>query len=346
MKTITTKSKEEHVPTMKDVAQEAGVALGTVSKVFSGAPVGEAYRERVEAAAAKLNYRVSRGKGKGGKTVAVLLPSVNHPFFAALAQHIGAALRAQDCRMALYITGSQPENERQSLRQLRQDRVDGVIAFTHNATLPVEDETLPIISIDRCLGHQIPCVSSDNYGGGRLAAEKLLQLGCRKLAFLRMGSPELGETDKRGDGFEAVCRSRGVDYQVCRINDTEPIELFRAFFLSHMSGGKLDFDGVFCSTDLLAWRVKNMLGELGVVAPLDVQIIGFDGVRRFGGEELYCSTIVQPVEEMARTSVDLLLGGDRSHIPALVCLPVRYAPGGTTREWRRGGETALRAEVG
>jgi LacI family transcriptional regulator len=332
---------------MKDVAQEAGVALGTVSKVFSGAPVGEEYRQRVEAAAEKLNYRASRGRGgKGGRSVAVLLPSVNHPFFAALAQHIGAALRSQDCRMCLYITGSQPDAERQSFRQACQDRVDGAIVFTHNATFPFEGSDLPVISIDRCLDTHIPCVSSDNYGGGRLAAEKLLQIGCSRLAFLRMGSPEMGETDKRGDGFEAVCRARGVDYQVCRINDGEPIELFRAFFLSHMKGGKLDFDGIFCSTDLLAWRVKNMLAELGVIAPLDVQIIGFDGVRRFGGQELYCSTIVQPVEQMARTSVDLLLGGGNVRVPALVCLPVSYAPGGTTREWRRGVESAGMVDAG
>lgn len=75
-----------------------------------------------------------------------------------------------------------------------------------------------------------------------------------------------------------------------------------------------------------------MLAELGLRVPEDVQIIGFDGIRRFGAEELYCSTIVQPVRKIAETSVDLLLAPDRSKTPALVCLPVSYAPGGTTRE--------------
>ena len=75
-----------------------------------------------------------------------------------------------------------------------------------------------------------------------------------------------------------------------------------------------------------------MLSELGFRVPEDVQIIGFDGIRRFGRESLYCSTIVQPVAKIAETSVDLLLTKDRSNIPALVCLPVSYAPGGTTKE--------------
>ena len=75
-----------------------------------------------------------------------------------------------------------------------------------------------------------------------------------------------------------------------------------------------------------------MLAELGFRVPEDVQIIGFDGIRRFGGEAFYCSTIVQPIAGMAETCVELLLTKDRSNIPSLICLPVTYAPGGTTKE--------------
>lgn len=99
-----------------------------------------------------------------------------------------------------------------------------------------------------------------------------------------------------------------------------------------MTGDTLDIDGIFCSTDKLAWKIRCMLHELGLRVPEDVQIIGFDGIRRFGDDQLYCSTIVQPVQKIAETCVDLLLVKDRSNIPALVCLPISYAPGGTTRE--------------
>ena len=70
--------------------------------------------------------------------------------------------------------------------------------------------------------------------------------------------------------------------------------MFREFFLSHMTAGKLEIDGVFCSTDLLAWRIQNILAKLDLRVPEDVQLIGFDGIRRFGGQALYCSTIIQP----------------------------------------------------
>ena len=322
------------MPTMKDVAQEAGVALGTVSKVFNGIPVGESYRLKVEEAARKLGYQVNqyaRGLRAGStSTVALILPGVNHPFFAALAQYVCEALNKRDYRMLLYVTASSPESEQACVNMVRQNNADGIIGLTYN---PLEvDESLPFVGIDRSFRPDIPCVSSDNYSGGRLAAETLIELGCRRLAFLRTGSVRPGEADKRGDGFEAACRAQQIPYETLRLNDGEAWERFRDFLLDHRQGNKLDFDGIFCSTDLLAWKIQHMLAEMGLRVPEDVQIIGFDGIRRFGGESFYCSTIVQPVQKIAETAVDLLLAKDRSNIPALVCLPVSYAPGGTTKE--------------
>ena len=321
-------------PTMKDVAQEAGVALGTVSKVFNGIPVGDSYRTKVEDAAKKLGYQVNqyaRGLRAGSTfTVALILPGVNHPFFASLAQHVCEALAARGYRMLLYVTASNPESEQACVNMVRQNKADGIIGLTYNPL--VVDEDLPFVGIDRSFRHDIPCVSSDNYSGGRMAAEKLIELGCGHLAFLRTGSARPGEADKRGDGFESACRARNVPYETLRLNDGEDWELFREFFRSHIHNGKLDIDGIFCSTDLVAWRIRHMLRELGFRVPEDVQIIGYDGIRRFGAEALYCSTIVQPIQKIAETAVDLLLTKDRSNIPALVCLPVSYVPGGTTRE--------------
>ena len=323
-----------NVPTMKDVAREAGVALGTVSKVFNGIPVGDSYRTKVEAAAQKLGYQVNqyaRGlRANKTYTVAVILPSVDHPFFASLAQSLCTSLAQRNHRMLLYVTASRPDMEQLCVDMVRQNRVDGIIGLTYNP-LKIDDD-LPFVSIDRSFTSDIPCVASDNYNGGRMAAEKLLELGCKRLAFLRTGSVNPSETDKRGDGFEMVCRTRNIHYDAIRLKDGDDLEVFREFFCSHISDGKIDVDGVFCSTDLLAWRVQVMLEELGIRVPEDVQIIGFDGVRRFGGESLYCSTIVQPIQKIAETSVDLLLDKDRTNTPALICLPVTYAPGGTTRE--------------
>ena len=325
---------KNNAPTMKDVAKEAGVALGTVSKVFNGIPVGNTYKIKVEAAAKKLGYQVNEyARGlRANKTfsVALILPGVNHPFFAALAQYVCNALTQRNHRTLLYVTASRPEVEQMCVQLVQQNRVDGIIGLTYNSLQ--FDENLPFVSIDRFFSPDVPCVTSDNYGGGRLAAEKLIELGCRHPAFLRTGSTRSGEADKRGDGFEVACRARQVPYEVLRINDGDDVLQFRDFFLAHRQGNRLDIDGIFCSTDLLAWTIQCLLEEMGFHVPEDVQIIGFDGIRRFGNESLYCSTIVQPIQKIAETAVDLLLAKDRSNIPALVCLPVSYAAGGTTRE--------------
>lgn len=328
-------TKKNAPPTMKDVAAEAGVALGTVSKVFNNIPVGESYRQKVLAASQKLGYQVNqyaRGlRASTTNTVALILPGVDHPFFSSLAQQVCLALTQQNYRMLLYVTGSHPDVEQACINMVRQNKADGIIGLTYNPKLQI-DEDLPFVSLNRCFSPSIPCVSSDNYGGGRMAAEKLILLGCHHLAFLRTGSVQPGETEKRGAGFESVCQSQGIPYDKLRLNDGEPLSRFQDFLEAHIVDGKLDIDGIFCSTDKLAWHIESVLKDMGLSVPEDVQLIGYDGIRRFGSDELYCSTIVQPVAKLAQASVDLLLTKDRSNIPALVCLPVTYAPGGTTRE--------------
>ncbi len=129
-----------------------------------------------------------------------------------------------------------------------------------------------------------------------------------------------------------VCRTKNIPCDVLRLNGSGTYEDFHEFFLSHMSGKKLEIDGIFCSTDLLAENIRNILAHLKIRVPEDVQIIGFDGIRQFGTDRLCCSTIIQPIEKLAETCVDLLLASDRSNTPSLICLPGSYAPGGTTQE--------------
>ncbi len=326
-------SETTSAPTMKDVAREAGVALGTVSKVINGIPVGEDYRKRVEEAVAKLNYRVnSYAKGlKTNKTytVAVMVPNLVSPFFSRLVNSINRALAARKHRMLLYATDYDPAQEQEYVILAEQQKVDGIICLSYNPELKVSDN-VPLVSIDRYFGAQIPCVASDNYGGGRMAAEKLYENGCRKLAFMRIGSKLTNEPNKRKDGFISACEDLGVEYTLKIVDDFTPYSAFEDFLREHLKGGRLDFDGIFCVTDSLAYQTVRSLRSMGVRVPEDVQIIGFDGVRYFGDQDLFCSTIVQPVDQIAETCVEMILEKTQSKAPSLVCLPVEFAWGGTT----------------
>ena len=168
--------KENSSPTMKDVAREAGVALGTVSKVVNGIPVGDSYRIKVEEAIRKLNYQInSYAQGlKANKThtVALLIPNTQEPFYASLVYHINISLLKRKYRMLLCSTDYDSSQEQEYIAMAQQNKVDGIIGLTYNPNLAIEDST-PFIAIDRTMGSHIPCVTSDNFAGGQMAAEKL-----------------------------------------------------------------------------------------------------------------------------------------------------------------------------
>ncbi len=261
--------------------------------------------------------------------MALLIPKTRTPFFADLVHHINLALLRRNYRMLLCCTDFDLNLEQEYVRMARQNKVDGIIGLTYNPDLFIEENT-PFVSIDRSIGPGIPCVASDNFAGGQLAAEKLADLGCRHVAFLRTGSSLTNEPNKRKAGFENGCLARGLSYEMKIINDGDSNDEFERFLREHIVEGRLLFDGIFCVTDALAHTVARMLKRLGFRVPDDVQIIGFDGVRRF--DEYVYSTIVQPVPEIAQMCVDLLLQENMPAKPPLVCLPVSYAAGGTTRE--------------
>ena len=123
----------------------------------------------------------------------------------------------------------------------------------------------------------------------------------------------------------------GDDLDLVRSNNSVD-ETMREFVISSRKSGKMRYDGIYTSTDLLAKALLEQLQGLGVKVPEEVQIVGHDGIRWMNGGEYLVSTIVQPVPEMARKSVELLLKKIRGEeVETLTILPVTFAEGGTTR---------------
>lgn len=323
-------------PTMKDVAREAGVSLGTVSKVMNGIAVGESYRKKVMDAAEKLGYHINN-YARGFKTnktfsVAVILPTLSHPFFAHLADELTRALMKRNYRAIMMVTDFDPNAEQECMTMVRQNKADGIIALTYNPNLVV-DPSIPFVTIDRHCNAEVPCVSSDNFGGGRIAAEKLMEFGCKKLLFLRIGSSVSSEVDKRAAGFDNACRMHNdIEFESVILDDSDTEEPFYRFIEEHTIDGKFRYDGIFCNTDKLACKIRDKLISLGIRIPEDVQIIGYDGTISHVTGKPICSTIVQPIDRMAEAAVSILLNKDRTSLPVLMALPVRFQEGGTTKE--------------
>lgn len=296
------------MPSIKDVANLAGVAVGTVSRVInnSGA-VKPATRRKVEEAIQELNYipnEIARNfKMRRSKMVALLLPSIWHPFFSELAYYIEDELDREGFKLMLCNSGGKPEKELYYLDMLQQNKVAGIVGITYN---DIEDDVsndIPIVSIDRHFSKKITCVTSDNYEGGRLALRELVKAGARKPAFLGSVTSVFSETMNRREGFIHEAKAMGVDYVVYEKPD--PVIDDDAYFGEFLDQHR-EVDGIFAITDMFAAKYIERAGRRGIRVPEDVKVIGYDGIQDHPYFHPLLSTIRQPVEEMARTSIRLL----------------------------------------
>lgn len=328
-------------PTMKDVAREAGVALGTVSKVINGIPVSETNRIKVEKAIEVLNYEVNtyaRGlKMQKSNLVALIIPNTTNPFFASFAYYIESALYKKGLKLLLCCADGIEQKEIEYLNMATNNKVDGIIALTYSDIGKYIPKNLPIVVFDRYFENwAIPRVSSDNFAGACLAIEKLLELGCKHPVYIRFHSPQPGESDKRKDGYLYACAKFHLEPDYIDVIDCDDsLTIMKEFLNNHKNpDGTLSFDGVFSHTDYHGVMFKKLLEREGYCVPEDVQIIGFDGIRQFGNEDddLLISSICQPVKQLAEKCVEILLAQEDTPPPTLTLLPVTFGYGGTTKK--------------
>ena len=168
-----------------------------------------------------------------------------------------------------------------------------------------------------------------------VAVQELTARGSRKLLFIRSGSCLSSETLKRGEGFVAACKERGLTYEVMDSGDDAGgfnEEGIYDYLREHMMNGKLEFDGIYTSTDGLGIAVLEQMRRLDIQAPKDVQLIGHDGLRHLNRGAYLLSSIAQPVEDMACAAVESVIHLIRREpVKEMTVLPVTCVEGGTTR---------------
>ena len=331
--------KKSTSPTMKDVAREAGVSPGTVSRALNGIPVREDSRLRIEEAVRKLDYKVNtyaRGlKIQHTYQITVIVPDCLNPFFSSFVHYVEAALYERGYYMILCCSGEIPEKEERYINIASQNQSEGIILLSYADINRISFPNIPLVSFDRFFYNNFaPHVAADNLQGGILATKKLIEFGCKQPAFVRCRSRYPSEADKRMEGYLQVCLEEGLTPMICdKIDDMDFPASLRDFILKHtQANGHLDFDGIFANTDEQAFQMKQQLESLGFSVPEDVQLIGFDGIHKFNSslQAPYVSTICQPLSALAKKCVDLVLAEDRTSLPSLTLLPVFYAYGGTT----------------
>ncbi|MFF2201904.1 LacI family DNA-binding transcriptional regulator [Streptomyces sp. NPDC058145] len=314
------RSRSSRRPTLEEVAARAGVGRGTVSRVINGSPrVSEATRAAVEAAVAELGYVPNTAAralaANRTDAIALVVPEpetrfFSEPYFSDMLRGVGAELSDSEMQLLLIFAGS--DRERQRLAQyLAAHRVDGVLLVSVHADDPLPDmlsqlEIPAVISGPRSAAETLTSVDSDNYGGARSAVEHLMSRGRRRIAHIT-GRLDVYGAQRRVDGYRDALRDAGlpVDEQLIEPGDFTDEGGRRA--MTTLLERHPDLDAVFAGSDVMAAGARQVLREAGLGVPGDVALVGYDDSAIARHMDPPLTSVRQPIEEMGRAMIDLLL---------------------------------------
>jgi LacI family sucrose operon transcriptional repressor len=323
------------VPTIKDVAAEAGVTVTTVSRYLNKRGyMSEKTGAKIERVMKELGYvpnEIARSLYRRKSNIlGVIIPTAVHPFFGELISSIESRAYESGYKILLCESRLDRTKEKDYVEMLTSHKVDGIVMASH--TLEVDEYRnlgMPVVTIDRKIGDDIPYVTSDNYEGGSLAARFLLARGCKTIAYFggNLGLDLL--PNKRCEAFLAEVEKAGakpilIQTDIDVFDFSQYSVLVDSLFREHP-----DADGVFAS-DLKAAHIIQACGRLGRRVPEDLKLVGYDDILFASLMSPRLTTIRQPIEEMGRRAVELLVAQIAGQaVPMANVLPVSLVERGS-----------------
>ncbi len=304
--------------TITDVAREAGVSPGTVSRVLnnrSGVKVSEATCQQVRRAAKKLGYRpnlfASALRTQRTGVIGAIVRDINDPFLSLLARELQKVAHEEGLELLLGHAEYDPEIADRQLNVMR-NWFDGLLIIGdmlgHQAAISnLDQQDTPSVTLANGIAGQgsTPLVNIDDAAGTRLGLDYLYSLGHRRIAFI--GNTEFVGIRERWTTLQRYVEDQSLlwtdDYfQPCRNTRRAAIERTQ-----YLLGLPQPPTAIFCMTDLLALGAISGAWQMGWRVPETVSVLGFDDIEEAETAYPALSTIRQPVPEMARVSLALLL---------------------------------------
>ena len=276
-------------PTIKTIAEAAGVSTTVVSAVVNGKAnqtvfVGPEKKALVCKLIKQMNYvpRKSARNLRSQKTdvIGAIFNSLS-PYFASLLESLQHCAYRRKIEVLPYLTAGDPEREEEYLRQMSDGRVDGVlICAKSDATEALMDRfiappfRLKIVT-NHPMGSKIASVHADERRAGRLALEHLIERGRMRLCCF---GGEMGT--QRFNGFISAAREQGLEPQMCvgRELGLSWVGHFddAARLAAKWLDGEPNRNGVFCFNDEVAAGLLRVATERGLRVPQDLAIVGYD----------------------------------------------------------------------
>jgi LacI family transcriptional regulator len=299
-------------PTIADIAKEAGLTPGTVSRALS-APgkyyVSTETRERAAKAASKLGYRpnfVGKALAAGASGLICLL--ANHPF-SSYYTNVARQLAHHSARDGYCLVTDCALDNQDGVEQVPRQEwlygVDGIIACDpahwHQEYLEEAHRLrIPMVHLGTAVDESADSVVVDLYEPSRILIRHLMEQGCESIAFVTDDSPHKTESRARAYRLEMERVNRPVLYIEAAHHSRS---CGREAILRHQGS---PFDAVFCANDEMAIGAYRALIELGRSVPQDVAVAGCDGIEDAAYQHTPITTLTQPLDEMCAATWDFL----------------------------------------
>jgi LacI family transcriptional regulator len=303
--------------TIIEVAAEAGVSFGTVSRVINNdVHVKKETRERVLKAMDKLGFVANRQARSlaGGKSnsIGVLVPDLGTSYIGEIMRGIDAEVSLTDLDLILYTTHRTASKEANYVANLAQGMVDGLLLVLPRRPVDfigaLTRRKFPFVLIDhQGTDHDCPAVGAANWQGGYNATEYLIKLGHQRIGFIT-GWMDLGCSTDRLEGYRAALRTYHVPEAPELIYEgtfNQPDGYTGAAYLLDLPQPPT---AIFASNDVMAMGVMDAVRNRGLRVPEDVSVIGFDDIPEASLIHPALTTIRQPLEKMGQVATQVLIG--------------------------------------
>ena len=277
------KAKKTTSATIKDVAQELGMSVATVSRALSRPELlRAATRERVLSAVERLGYRpnlMARGL-RQGNAYAILFVAPNlSPFFLEI--FAGAESITRDSPFSLLFGNSNgaPDNEQHFFDQVASGKADGIILLT--GAVPEgyasgERQLPPLVTVlERLRCTTIPIVHTDHHAGAMEAVRHLTDLGHRRIAHIT-GTRRVPSTTRRLEGYRAGLAAAGLRASPELVQTGDFTIGSGAAAVARLMALQEPPTAVLCGNDEMAYGAIRALFKMGLSVPQDVSVVGFD----------------------------------------------------------------------
>lgn len=302
---------------IKDVANHAGVAVGTVSNVLNYPDrVAEKTRKRVISSISELGFvrnDVARQLRAGhSRTIGLIVLDIGNPFFSSVSRAAEDAAAEGGNAVVLGNSGHDASREMHYIDLFEEQRVQGVlispVAENSDRLAALTERGTKVVLVDSpSSAGQFSSVSVDDVSGGYLATKHLLDLGRRKLAFVAGPQQFHQVTDRLAGAQSAVEEFPDATLEVLQANDLTVLA-GRDVGNALVTRDRQDLpDGLFCSNDLLALGVMQSLTMLRTIRiPADIALVGYDDIDFAASAVVALTSIQQPAALIGRTAVQLL----------------------------------------